>query len=147
MKMHALIEEKLSVFEDAPYFDEDDTQPTNTAALKTEIAQRSAMRQLIDLIESGDDYADEGAQAILDFVLDGYRYVVTRTKVAQQVHLSPREQEIVRLIAKGLPNKGIAQVLDISQYTVATYLKRLFLKLDVCSRAQMIARVLEMQLD
>jgi DNA-binding NarL/FixJ family response regulator len=147
MKMHALIEEKLSVFENAYFYDEDETQPTNTLALKTEVAQRSAMRQLVELIESGDDFADDGAQAILDFVLDGYRYVVTRTKVAQQVHLSPREQEIVRLIAKGLPNKGIAMVLDISQYTVATYLKRLFLKLDVCSRAQMIARVLEMQLD
>ena len=92
-------------------------------------------------------FAREGAQVILDFVLDGYHYVVTRSKVVAKVRLSPREQEIVRLIAKGMPNKGIAAVLDISQYTVATYLKRLFVKLDVCSRAQMVARVLEMQLE
>jgi DNA-binding CsgD family transcriptional regulator len=56
--------------------------------------------------------------------------------------LSPREHEIVRLVAAGYPNKTIAAVLDISPWTVATYLRRIFHKLRVSSRAEMVARAL-----
>ena len=55
--------------------------------------------------------------------------------------LSPREQEIIRLVAKGHPNKVIADILDISPNTVATHLRRIFSKLGVASRAQMVAEV------
>lgn len=57
------------------------------------------------------------------------------------VILSPREKEIVRLVAKGLPNKTIAAILDISPWTVATHIRRVFGKLGVRSRAAMIAAV------
>jgi hypothetical protein len=46
-------------------------------------------------------------------------------------------------VAKGLPNKCISAVLEISTWTVATHLRRVFAKLGVSSRAAMIARVLE----
>ncbi|MCB0208589.1 MAG: helix-turn-helix transcriptional regulator [Anaerolineae bacterium] len=62
------------------------------------------------------------------------------------VNLSPREQEIVRLVAKGHSNKVIAKVLDISPWTVSTHLRRVFVKLEVSSRAEMVARVLEADL-
>jgi DNA-binding CsgD family transcriptional regulator len=61
--------------------------------------------------------------------------------------LSPREIEIVRLVAKGLPNKTIAGVLEISPWTVATYLRRVFAKLGVGSRAAMVARLYELNYD
>lgn len=57
--------------------------------------------------------------------------------------LSPREQEIARMVAKGYPNKTIAHVLDISTWTVGTHLRRIFAKLSVGSRAAMVARLLE----
>ena len=53
--------------------------------------------------------------------------------------LSPREQEIVRLVAIGYPNKTIAAILDISPWTVATHIRRIFGKLAVHGRAAMIA--------
>ncbi len=53
--------------------------------------------------------------------------------------LSPREQQIVRLVATGLVNRTIGSVLDISPWTVATHLRRIFAKLGVASRASMIA--------
>ncbi len=56
--------------------------------------------------------------------------------------LSPRERDIARLIAKGLTNKAIARVLLLRPSTVSTYAKRLFLKLNVSSRAEMVAKVL-----
>ncbi len=60
-----------------------------------------------------------------------------------QVSLSPREQEIARMVAEGYPNKTIAAVLDISSWTVGTHLRRIFAKLGVRTRASMVARLLE----
>jgi DNA-binding CsgD family transcriptional regulator len=59
------------------------------------------------------------------------------------VRLSPREQEIVRMVAKGHPNKIIADVLNISSWTVCTHLRRIFAKLGVGSRAAMVAQLLQ----
>ena len=43
-----------------------------------------------------------------------------------QIILSPREQAIAKLVAQGLPNKSIGNQLDISPWTVATYLRRIY---------------------
>jgi len=55
--------------------------------------------------------------------------------------LSPREQEIARLVAIGYPNKTIAGILDISPWTVATHVRRIFNKLNVHGRPAMIAEL------
>jgi DNA-binding CsgD family transcriptional regulator len=47
------------------------------------------------------------------------------------------------MVANGYTNKAIAKVLDISSWTVSTHLRRAFGKLDVGSRAAMVARLLE----
>jgi DNA-binding CsgD family transcriptional regulator len=51
--------------------------------------------------------------------------------------LSPREQEIARMVAQGYANKTIASVLEISSWTVASHLRRIFVKLQISSRAAM----------
>jgi DNA-binding CsgD family transcriptional regulator len=55
--------------------------------------------------------------------------------------LSPREQEIARLVGIGYPNKTIAGILDISPWTVATHVRRIFNKLGVHGRPAMIAEL------
>jgi len=57
--------------------------------------------------------------------------------------LSPRQREIASLIAQGLPTKTIGATLHISPWTVATHLRRLYLRFDVSTRAAMIARLLD----
>lgn len=88
-----------------------------------------------------------GQEVVLDLCLDGSRYTLTRIKPllppAEHGGLSPREKEIIRLVCAGLPNKAISEVLEISPWTVGTYLKRIFAKLHVGSRAEMVARVLQ----
>jgi two-component system, NarL family, nitrate/nitrite response regulator NarL len=85
-------------------------------------------------------------EVILDVEVDGLRCLLVRpppqTSRAKVV-LSPREQEIARMVAKGYPNKSIAAVLDISSWTVCTHLRRIFAKLSVGSRAAMVARLIE----
>jgi DNA-binding NarL/FixJ family response regulator len=53
--------------------------------------------------------------------------------------LTPREQEVLQLLAEGLTPKVIATELFISRKTVATHIQRILTKLDVHSRAEAIA--------
>jgi DNA-binding NarL/FixJ family response regulator len=57
-------------------------------------------------------------------------------------NLTPREREVMALLVQGLPNKGIAHRMVISENTVKRYLKSIFEKLDVDSRAAAVAKVL-----
>jgi len=85
-------------------------------------------------------------EVILATEVDGVRYILIRSQPRSphtQVILSPREEEIARMVAKGYPNKTIAAVLDISPWTVCTHLRRTFAKFGVGSRAAMVARLLE----
>jgi DNA-binding CsgD family transcriptional regulator len=60
--------------------------------------------------------------------------------------LTPREVEIVRLVALRKSNKAIGQALDISARTVSTHLSHIFRKLSVSSRGELaeMARTLEL---
>jgi DNA-binding CsgD family transcriptional regulator len=84
-------------------------------------------------------------ELLADVELNGFRYVLVRQPSAKaaRVSLSPREHEIVRMVAQGHPNKVIAGVLNISGWTVCTHLRRIFAKLNVGTRAAMVARLLE----
>lgn len=77
------------------------------------------------IIEAGDKAATEGLGA---------------PEESPAHRLTGRELEIAALVAQGHANKNIAYRLQISEWTVATYLRRIFLKLDVESRAAMVFR-------
>jgi DNA-binding NarL/FixJ family response regulator len=59
---------------------------------------------------------------------------VVAQRLASRVGLSPREVDVLELIADGKRNKEIADVLGITQETVQTHIKRLFVKLNVNDR-------------
>ena len=48
--------------------------------------------------------------------------------------LTQRELEVLRLLASGKTNRGIAQALVISEKTVASHVSHIFTKLGVTSR-------------
>ena len=54
--------------------------------------------------------------------------------------LTPREREILGMLAEGLPNKVIAARLGISDHTVKTHLEAVFDKLGASTRAEAVAR-------
>ena len=55
--------------------------------------------------------------------------------------LTPRETQIAELVAQGLTNAEIGKTLWITENTVKQALKRMFRKLEVSSRAEMIAKL------
>ena len=54
--------------------------------------------------------------------------------------LSDREQEVLDLIAEGIDNRKIAELLSLSEKTVRNHINSIFSKLEVESRAQAIVR-------
>jgi DNA-binding CsgD family transcriptional regulator len=79
---------------------------------------------------------------LLDVEVGEVRLLAVRQSCPSPISLlSPREQEIARMVASGYPNKTIASVLEISSWTVASHLRRIFVKLQVSSRAAMAARL------
>ncbi|HKB83691.1 MAG TPA: response regulator transcription factor [Burkholderiales bacterium] len=57
----------------------------------------------------------------------------------QEQQLTEREEQILKLLAEGKSNRAIGQSLHISESTVKSHLKSLFVKLDATSRAEAIA--------
>lgn len=74
--------------------------------------------------------------AVIDSSMDAKR----ATDVDASELLTARELQIATLVAVGRPNKQIARQLRISEWTVATHLRRIFAKLGVRSRAAMVFR-------
>lgn len=58
--------------------------------------------------------------------------------VQQEILLSDKEQEILQLVAQGCTNKAIASAIGVTQRTVENYLSKLFVKLNVESRAEAV---------
>jgi DNA-binding NarL/FixJ family response regulator len=59
-----------------------------------------------------------------------------RVRAQDEPALSARELEVLRLVARGLPNKLIARELEISEKTVKAHLTSVFSQLGVTDRTQ-----------
>jgi DNA-binding NarL/FixJ family response regulator len=58
-------------------------------------------------------------------------------------HLTPRETEVLRLVAKGLSAKQAAERLGVSHRTVENHVQNTFMKLQLNNRAQLVRYALE----
>ena len=52
--------------------------------------------------------------------------------------LTPREQDVLRLLAEGLPNKGVASRLEVSEHTVKFHVNSIMGKLNAQSRTEAV---------
>lgn len=71
---------------------------------------------------------------------------VRNDKAMAALGISPREAEVLDLLAAGHPNKVIARRLAISPNTVKTHVARLFEKLGAATRTEAIAKARELGL-
>ena len=129
----------------------------------SDIAQLAARAKIIILTASED--ADEAVAALregahgivlkrfaVETLMDAVRTVVTgdtwlpprlQTRMtselrgATRIALTPRERDIVRLVARGLRNGEVAAKLFISEETVKTHLNNVFRKLNLRDRVEL----------
>lgn len=73
--------------------------------------------------------------AAADAVLTAAGQRPSRTRAGGPAGLTTREAEVLGLLARGLPNKGIARQLGISPKTVSNHIEHVYTKLAVSSRA------------
>lgn len=64
---------------------------------------------------------------------------VVAAAASSETVLSPRETEVLRLLADGLANKEIGYRLGISEHTVKFHVNSILTRLDVSSRAEAVA--------
>jgi DNA-binding CsgD family transcriptional regulator len=102
----------------------------------------AALRDMLDRVEDGSleptPVSGAGLAVVVEY--DNVRCLVVDVR-CENHGLSPREFEIARLVAHGATNRAIATTLDISLWTVSTHLRRIFAKLAVSSRAEMVANL------
>jgi DNA-binding NarL/FixJ family response regulator len=71
-------------------------------------------------------------------VVQSFQQQLAAAQPAQD--LSPREREVLELLARGYLYKEIADALSLSVPTVSTYIRRIYEKLHVRSRGQAVAK-------
>lgn len=104
------------------------------------LLKRSSPEELCDAIRQMHRGGAPMSPSIARKVVDSFRAAPLRPEQTPAVSLSPREQEILGLLAHGAPYKKIADVLGISIETVRTHLRRVYEKLHVHSGAEAVMK-------
>lgn len=95
--------------------------------------------------------SDEILRAI-DIILKGEHYwpsfysPPSSSEALKSPSLTRRQLEVLALVAEGLPNKRICQLLNISEHTVKSYMKCLFSALNVHNRTECARVAIELGL-
>jgi DNA-binding NarL/FixJ family response regulator len=95
------------------------------------------LRKCILAVNVGQVWANNNE---LLFLLDAFADAAPPrlTDAQGAVLLSKRQQDIVRCITEGLSNREIAERLKLSEHTVKNYIFRIFDKLGVSTRVEMV---------
>ncbi|HEV2787304.1 MAG TPA: helix-turn-helix transcriptional regulator [Solirubrobacteraceae bacterium] len=97
----------------------------------------------LDLVTEDESDANK-ITPVASFTCGGERYVLCceePRRLREEPRFSARELEIARLISRGHTTRTVAAVLEISPWTVSTYVRRMFAKLDVASRSALVAQL------
>jgi DNA-binding CsgD family transcriptional regulator len=115
-----------------------------TTLLRDHVAQVEGRKDSLSLVR-----IPEGSHLFIEvFPLDGgYRVVGIRApglelmSIAQHYRLSPREVQVVSYVLRGYSNQTIADSLGVTNDTVKKHLTRVFDKVGVDSRTQLMSLV------
>ncbi len=106
------------------------------------LVKESVSKTLLDCLEStlaGEHYLDAAlSEEVAVKLLDVMAQQVDSSSNSAYGALSPREQQVMRLLAQGEPTKDIAEKLTISPKTVANHRANIMTKLDIHNSAGLV---------
>ncbi len=106
------------------------------------VLKRSDDREILDAIAEVRAGGAPMTSEIARMVVRSFMEPPKAPDAREPVQLSPREMEILALVAEGCPNKEIASRLSISSATVRTHLMHIYEKLHVHCRTEAAAKYL-----
>lgn len=86
-------------------------------------------------------HSQDDAESLTAVVIGPAKVSEVAPIIVEAYDLSPREQQITQLIARGLATTRIAEQLCLSHHTVRDYVKRVFEKVGVSSRGELVAHL------
>lgn len=110
--------------------------------------QGSGLEMLYKCIERVHDGQIWANSEELDWVIRALEDAGSRSRSPQVVNvlgerlLSQREEDVVQLLSDGMQNREIAQTLNLSEHTIKNYLFRIYDKLGVSSRTELLLYVM-----
>jgi DNA-binding NarL/FixJ family response regulator len=123
------------------YADDDALFPALQAGARgylTKDASAEEIEQAIKALVAGQTHLDPAIQQrLVTAVLDAQPVPVAEAPSLPD-DLTPREAEVLKLIAAGLSNAEIAEALVVSSATVKTHVNRIFYKVGARDRAQAV---------
>jgi len=106
---------------------------------------RAIMLNALKLVLSGGTYIPP---QMLDSISEAPKLDLvkrnTQPKPKHDIHLTPRQFEVLTLISEGNTNKGIANMLSISDTTVATHVNTIFKALNVKNRTEAVKKAAQL---
>lgn len=104
------------------------------------LLKQTRRNELLDALKDVHAGGSPMSSQIARKVVQSFRRNETQTTDGETAELSQREREVLELLARGYLYKEIAEQLKISVQTVNTYIRRIYEKLHVRSRAQAVAK-------
>jgi PAS domain S-box-containing protein len=131
--------------------------PKTAVVLYTGLGDRELLQQALDAGARGflrKDVPLGEVADVLSRVAEGQIYVasdltgmiVTSTAAGEPPTLTPREREVLKLLAEGMTNDGAAAALSISPETIQTHVRKAMTKLDADTRTAAVATALRLAL-
>lgn len=88
-------------------------------------------------------YGGESDHSDIMILIERVSQGVLVDQIGEVTKLTPREGEVVQLLLEGKTNKEVAVCIEIGEYTVKDHIKRIMKKLEVTTRAGIVAKVLQ----
>ncbi len=136
----------LTVFEDA-----ESIRLALQAGASGYILKHVSRQNLIDTIKrvhDGETIIDQSVfkQIVNDYTRLSKKHTEVKSfkKEEDPVELTPREQEILRHLIRGLTNKEISSATNLAVDTVKTHLRNIYRKLQVKNRTQAISMAMKL---
>jgi DNA-binding NarL/FixJ family response regulator len=123
---------------DAPFI-----QKVVASGAKGYLLHTASAREIVMAVEVVADGSIWAPRKVLASLIDTYAPSEPRPP---EVHLTPREREVVDLLIAGRANREIAATLGVETKTVKSHVGRLFQKFGVPNRVALTVRALEMQI-